>query len=571
MMIINAKIKMRFFVSLAVLFTVIILALVGQNARNWSPSLSHDTYEYYYKEIEKLNVPENQNIFTNPFKVPLGTTEPNAAQAKPVFVVLLNLWHTGYKWLDSALVLPDNQVYSDFIFASLVLAFLSLVWLGWILGYPLLGLVSSLVAFVNIWALTTVYFNSYTAISFFLLSIAFGLIYKSKPLGLMAAGALIAADVLVNQSVTVFLVSYAGLTLFIPNTLRHRLSSLIYYLFGLAIAWVTFESIILVENIKAHWLYMREYKVLLSYLSRSMTELSTYFSVYDHSLFPLIIWKFSHVFSAVFVVSLVVTVVIISKNGRSFFDRPEAALVFVLFLTLILIDWRTGPKFSRTYFLVFPFAVLFTTISCYEMWQRAETFRRWGGLLIFGVLSVYLIECTKNLHSQKTAFLDVRSTILKSFDENTPIFFLRSDTYAPFFLQLIEGKTPEYSLKMMERFVQDLCDPVIDNRLKTTYVLVGPNVPSLLNLPGFFTGTVDLPLHPDIKQNSGLCRNKSWTAVLEKSSPFFSHFPFLILEDPRETYQLHKDRAIGWDDYKTGIGRVHLWKVTYEARLDHQN
>lgn len=560
-----AKITMRFFTALAVLGTVAILVWAGLNARSWNPALSHDTYVYYYNEMGKLNSSEQHNIITDPFKVPLGTTEPDAAQAKPVFVALLNLWHTGYKWLDSSLVFPDNQVYSNFIFATFVLAFLSLVWLGWMLGHPMPGLLAALVALVNVWALTAVYFSSYTAISIFFLSIAFGLIYKKKPAALITAGALMAADVLINQSVTVFMVSYAGLTLFIPNTLRQRLYSLMYYICGIALAWGAFESIILVENIKAHWLYMPQYKVLLAYLTRSKTELSTYFTVYDHSLFPLIIWKFSHVFSAVFIVSMVVAFVILGRKGRTFWGRPEAALLFIVFLTLMLIDWRTGPKFSRTYFLVFPFAVMFTTISCYELWQRGETVRR---LLIAAVLSLYLAECARDLQSQKTAFLAARNKMLASFNDETPTYLLGSDTYAPFFLQLTEDRIAGQPSRMVERVIQDLCDPVIDNRLKTLHVLVGPNIPSVINLAGLFTGTVNLPLNPDIAQHSGTCQDKSWSATLEERIPFFSHYPFLMLEDPHETYRLHKDHTIGWEDYKSGIGRVNLWKVTYEGRPD---
>lgn len=565
----NTKTKNRTFAGLAVLVTVIVFVLVGRSARDWSPALSHDTCVYYYQEIKKLNTPVQQNLITSPFKVTVGTTEPDAAQAKPVFIVLLNLWHTGYKWLDSSLVFPDNRVYSDFIFATLILAFLSFAWLGWLLGYPRLGLLAGLVAFVNVWALTVVYFDSYTAVSFFLLSIAFGLIYKKVPAGTVVAGALMAADILINQSVTVFMVSYAGLTLFLPNTLRQRLYSLVCYICGAALAWLSFESIILAENITHNWQYMPVYKVLLSYLNRSVTELSVYFSVFGHSLFPLMVWKNSSVFSVAFVVCLVVTVAAIRKKGRSFLERPEASLLFVILLTLILIDWRTGPKFSRTYFLVFPFTVLFTAISCYEIWQRAETVKRWVGVLIAGMLSLYLIECIQGLQSQKTAFLGARDKILASFDGEIPIFFFREDTYAPFFFQLTEGKTVGKSPELMARFIQDVCDAGIDARLSSIRVMVGPNIPSVINLPGFFTGTVNLPLKPDVKEVSGVCQDKSWKAVPEESIPFFSHYPYLMLEDPRETYRLQKDRTIGWDDYKSGIGRVCLWKVIYEARGVH--
>lgn len=555
----------RLFAGLAVLAAIAVFVLVGRSARDWNPALSHDTCVYYYQEIKKLNGPVQNSIVTNPFKVPVGTTEPDAAQAKPVFIVLLNLWHTGYKWLDSSLVFPDNRIYSDFIFSTLVLALLSFAWLGWRLGYPWLGLLSGLIAFVNAWALTVVYFDSYTAVSFFLLSIAFGLIYKKRPVGTLVAGALMAADILINQSVTVFMVSYAGLAFFLPNTLRQRLYSLACYLCGAALAWLSFESIVLAENITNNWLYIPVYKVLLSYLNRSMTELSVYFSVYEHTLFPLMVWKNSVVFSVGFVACLVVTVVAMRKKWRSFLDRPETSLLFVVILTLILIDWRTGPKFSRTYFLVFPFTVLFTVISCYEIWQRAETAKRWVSILIAGVFLLYLAECVQGLQSQKTAFLAARGKILASFESEMPIFFFRDDTYAPFFFQLSEDKTVGSSPKLMARFVSDLCDPGIDDRFKSINVMVGPNIPSVINLPGYFTETVSLPLNPDVKAVSGVCRDKSWKAVLEERVPFFSHYPYLMLEDPRETYRLQKDRTIGWEDYKSGIGRVSLWKVMYEA------
>ena len=95
-------------------------------------------------------------------------------------------------------------------------------------------------------------------------------------------------------------------------------------------------------------------------------------------------------------------------------------------------------------------------------------------------------------------------------------------------------------------------------------VLVGPNVPSLLNLPEYYTDVMPLELQPGRTHANGQWSNMTWTAELKGHLPFFSHYPFLVLEDPGMSFMMRKEHAFGWNDYKDGIGRVTIWEVRFE-------
>src|SRR5688572_14752867 len=89
-----------------ILLTVFMFVVIGFHASKWNPVLSQDTMVYYYPRVVPINYGLEMDVFTEPFLVPSESVPPAAHEAKPVFVILLKLWHGIYHALDPNTIFP---------------------------------------------------------------------------------------------------------------------------------------------------------------------------------------------------------------------------------------------------------------------------------------------------------------------------------------------------------------------------------------------------------------------------------------------------------------------------------
>jgi hypothetical protein len=392
-----------------------------------------------------------------------------------------------------------------------------------------------------------------------------------------------------SQSVTVFAAAFALIPIIKARGWSSCGSGFLCYLMGAGAAWALVELFILAHNLSSGWKYTTEFGVLFATLKRSTVDRSEYFSAYRGSLFPLLAWKFSPAYTMALLFALIMLACRFRRRGWPAFSKPAGVLGFAIIAVLLLIDFRTGPKFSRTYFLLIPFATMFLGISCYSFWLTARGLRWWIGRGALAMALVHAFFAIGGLRDQASAFLSVRDFLLESSGTESPRLVFAQDSYLPYFSQLIESNS-RWTGRPDVLAVENLCasgavlnlspSKVVVPRGRTQFnfskgfldpeaasatVLVGPNIPSVLNLPDHYTEAVALELAPGITRASGQCSNRVWTATLKGQLPFFSHYPFLALEDPRMTYVMRKNHTFGWNDYKNGLGRVSIWEVEYKS------
>jgi hypothetical protein len=548
-------------VILAIGLSVITYAiLILGTVRSWNPSLSHDTFVYYYPRITQTAQEFDTHGFGSVLKVPYERIEPDAADAKPIFVLIIKAWHAVYAMLNpGSLPYPNNQVFSDFVSFTLVLLFGSICWLGVVLGNPWVGILSAWCSMLSPWMITATLFSTYTAPSLsILIWTIIALIHDSpRP---AVSGTLTFTNLFVNQSMTVFAIACLAF-IFCPRfvTRKDQLRNLVRFAAGFLLVWLTLEGIIFLQRVQSgqEWLFL--WQILKRYLNRSLIERSEFFVVYDGGLLFYVLWQHSKIFTFTLLAGLA-AICYSAARSRLFLDPRYKALVVFCLMAVFVIDARVGPKFSRTYVLLLPFITLLS-VRCVAQFVKPRQAKTWVvGVL---VLSGFIFEQGTALVRMEHAFLDVRRSIL-NLSKTGPIFVAANDTYLPFFKQLVENNN---AIAKMELF-SDLCELRNLSRLPS-YVVVGPNRKSVLNLPAWHTDETDLPLPNGNRSKdvlTGACPDGYlWKAEKVQMLSFFSHYPFLLLEDPRETFRLIASKETRLSDYYRGSGRVTLWRVSFIA------
>ncbi len=284
------------------------------------------------------------------------------------------------------------------------------------LGKPWIGLLSAWSSMLTPWMITASFFSTYTALSLaILISAIIALVHERPRPGL--AGALIFANLFINQSITVFAVAcLAFIILPKKDTWRNQLRRIFEFAIGFVIAWLAFEGVILLQRIytEKQWLFL--WQILERYLARSINERLEFFSVYEHSLLFYMLWQHSKFLSFTLTAGLAAIFYSAVRNQMFFNSQFKGLLVFCL-VAVLLIDARVGPKFSRTYVLLLPFLTLisFQCVAHFLLRSMVRQPRIW--ILSALLLSGFVVEQAVALVRMEHAFFDVRRTIFKLTNE----------------------------------------------------------------------------------------------------------------------------------------------------------
>jgi hypothetical protein len=531
------------FLASATLAAVVLLIFVGVAAERWNPVLSHDTKHFFYPTTADMDDGLGPMDFVQPFLTNISTYWPDSHDVKPVFVVALKVWHGLYHYLDPYLTYPNHHVFSRFLTFSIVLTLLSFVFWGYGMGVPALGLSAGLLSIMNDWALPTYYFNSYQAASTLLLVLAYANLHTllCRPI---LAGVLMSMNVMVNQSATVFCVS-----LLAPFVVQRRPEwrKVLKFLVGAFGFWLSTEILVgifrLVHGISYQW----RTTLLLHYLDRNRTDQIQ--EVHKKFFAWIYLWNFSSILTVLFILGALLCIwrFYLRKS-----DAIERALLVTIAATTLLIEVRTGPKFSRTYALLLPFVYVFVLWECRNAWlmfKKVPPRVRFASCALVAVL--YLGVKGRDFVRMAHAYLDVPTYLAQS--EPHPLYFFGLDNYLLIFNQMLE----EQSSRGRDRLtlVADICQ-IAENRAT---MILSPIYVSPFNRPN----QGPFQIMPDESKYSGQCQNRTWVAERTKFFPFFSHHPFMVLEEPNNTTLMIGQNAYDWSAYDSGIGRVSLWEISF--------
>ena len=101
---------------------------------------------------------------------------------------------------------PNHHVFSWFITFSLILCFLSCVFLGVASGLPWIGLASGAFGLINWWILPATYFNAYQGMTAALLILSYAFMHSAYRWPVLA-GVLVTLNIMANQSVCIYAVA----------------------------------------------------------------------------------------------------------------------------------------------------------------------------------------------------------------------------------------------------------------------------------------------------------------------------------------------------------------------------
>ncbi|MGE0526351.1 MAG: hypothetical protein AB7P49_04750 [Bdellovibrionales bacterium] len=157
----------------------------------------------------------------------------------------------------------------------------------------------------------------------------------------------------------------------------------------------------------------------------------------------------------------------------------------------------------------------------------------------------------RDLLDMERAFLGFRNAIIKS---EHVFYFFSTDTYTTIFRILLEEQSnPPKTFRM----VSSPCD--ISGR--EAFIAMPPSRgKSLFNAAQKVDPVIDLT-HD---RASGTCGMRKWTARLVKRYPFFTHYPFFVLEDMIESEAMLKSKAYDWNAYLVGEGQASIWEIAFE-------
>ncbi|HET6898092.1 MAG TPA: hypothetical protein VFK70_07085, partial [Vicinamibacteria bacterium] len=122
---------------------------------------------------------------------------------------------------------------------------------------------------------------------------------------------------------------------------------------------------------------------------------------------------------------------------------------------------------------------------------------------------------------------------------------------------LVEDLQPEE--RRLEAF-DDIC-LLLGARGDGVLVAVGPNVESVL-VTSPAAALALPPASQSLRPPEGRCgEGGHWRAELAEMRPFFSHYPFLVWEDPYQTYSMLIQHAYTTRAYREPLGEVTVWRV----------
>lgn len=527
---------------------------VGQSflLADWNPFLSCDTHYFYGPTLTLLNQPGwpgCRNLFVRPFFRPGVDEAPRADEAKPVFVCALRLWHLGWKrWVRPDIVFPDPGAYAAFVIASCALAFMSLGLLGWKLGHPWLGIATGFAVLWTPWGLTACYFTTYTAFSLALFCGALLLLLCRPAAASLAAGILVSLCLMSNQSL---LACLPALPLFV---LFHKgkegrwkaARALIAFGLGMILPFAVLESLGAtrwVQAVMGGTPIQRPLGILKLYLGRGRTERLQFLPAFDHSFFLTLIFLNSWILSAagVGVVLVFAGAVLrwtwLGKAAGLWRKLADPAVQNGLLAllpglsALLVIDGRTGFKFSRSYFLALPFLVL--GLSHFGLFLVRGLPPR---LIRAGVACLVLLGCGEDFFRVRDfyqAFQDVPHALQSLADHPDRVAALRQDVYSPFFAAM----APIGSI--------DADRPIPD---AVEYLVTGLPFESALE---HTAGQMDL---------GDYLRRHSPQLALVREVSFLALYPFIVYEDPYATFALRIERRFDRRAYRQGTGTVKIWR-----------
>jgi hypothetical protein len=520
---------------------------------DWNPFLSHDTHYYFGPTLAPLNQPGwcgYRALFVKPFFRPDRDDWPMTDEAKPVFVCALRLWHLGWKrWVRPDVVLPDPRAYAAFVIAGCVLAFLSLGLLGWKLGRPGVGILAGFVVLWGPWGLTACYFTTYTAFSLALFCGAVVLLLCRPAAASLAAGALVSLSLLSNQSLLACLPALPLIVLVRQGQEGRRKAgkALAAFALGMSLPFAIGEILGATGWVQALFggtSVQKPFGILKHYLARSRVDHVEFLPAFRRSFFLALSLLNSRVLTAagagillVFAGSALRWIWQGKAAGllRKFAD-PEMRNSFLVLLpglaALLVIDGRTGFKFSRSYFLALPFLVLGLAHLglCLVRGLPARLVRA-------GVACLVLLGCGEGFLRVRDfyqAFQGVPGALRSLTDRPGQAVALEQDVYTPFLANMADVVSVDDGQSIPDR---------------VGYLVTGPTLPGALE---FTTGQMDF---------AGYVRRHSLRLALAREVPFFALYPFLVYEDPSATFALEVEHRFDRRTYREGPGTVKIWRL----------
>jgi hypothetical protein len=523
---------------------------------DWNPFVSADTYWFYGPTLTLLNEPEwpgYRQLFVRPFFRPQDAVPrpemPRADEAKPVFVCALRLWHLGWKrWVRPDVVLPDPAAYEGFVIATCALAFLSLGLLGWKLGHPWLGIATGFAVLWTPWGLTACYFTTYTAFSLVLFCGALLLLLCRPAAASLAAGFLIFLCLLCNQSLLACLPALPLLILFRQGKEGRWKAARALAAFGLGIVLPFAILEILGET---GWVQasignapiQKPLEILKLYLARSRNERHQWLSGSDRSFFLTLSFLNARILTAAGIGTVLVFAGAVLRwtwQGRVAGLRRKLAdpvvqhglLTLLPALTVLLvIDGRTGFKFSRSYYLALPFLVLGLSQLGFFLVQGLP--RR---LVRTGLICLVLLVCAEGayrLHDFYRAFQALPHVLRALADRPDRVAVLQQDRYLRFFAAMAPIATI------------DAGRPIPDS---VEYLVTGLPFESALDNT---SGQMDL---------ADYLRRHTPQLVLAQEVPFLALYPFIVYEDPFAIFAMRIEHQFDRRSYRDGSGTVKIWR-----------
>ena len=459
----------------------------------------------------------------------------------------LRAWHIGYCRLHPCTPgLSAPHAYSDFILFTCVLAFCLLCFLARKLGSLLVGIAAGFITFLSPWGLEACYFSTYTALSlalmFFAVFAALGEARVGLRVGLHARALAMTNQSLLGCSIVVAVVLVIAHWRSEPYHLVVRMGV---FAFGMATPFLATEIVGATQLVPERLgcaSVQTPLTILCYYVNRTQTERSGYFEAYQHSLFPKLLFYNSAV-AAIFVASVLATMVAIftlagGDRVRRFTGWLRSDLVFPVYvpgmlagITLLLIDSRGRPQFSRSYIIAVPFLFM-AALFLVRSWTSFAPRRVCIAVLATFALS-WSVENTVKLVEFYRVFHGARIAVQDFTHRGERIVCLRSDTYHCFLRTFAE---------------LDVVDAGAIPR-DVRYVITGPSVPSALE------GT-----QPQEDCYDQLLRNGVKLKV-KSAIPFFALYPFITYEDPFATHLLIIKRQIRDNSYRKPTGSVRIWEI----------
>jgi hypothetical protein len=210
-----------------------------------------------------------------------------------------------------------------------------------------------------------------------------------------------------------------------------------------------------------------------------------------------------------------------------------------------------------------PFVTLVVVAGVYWLVARAGRWRRVAAVAAIVAGLAYTSENVRGSIDLHRAFLSVRHAFETSAPGSERVWVAGQDTYLLFFRQLVDDLPPER--RRLEVF-DEICTLVDGSDGQPRLIAVGPNVSSVLNLGLARTDRVDLPLLPLSQAEdppAGTCPSgREWHARLDRTLPFFAHHPWLVLEDPVQTYNVRRAGHYTSTAYKEVYGEVTFWRLS---------